>query len=70
MPDVVRAVVNGESVEVAAGTRLLAFLEGRGVDVRRVAVERAREVVPRARHAEIEMREGDEFEVVAFVGGG
>ena len=66
----VRVRVNGESLEVAAGTRLLAFLESRGVDTRRVAVERGREVVPRARHAEIEMKDGDEFEVVAFVGGG
>ena len=70
MADFVRVRVNGESLEVAAGTQLLDFLESRGVDTRRVAVELGREVVPRARHADLEMREGDEFEVVAFVGGG
>jgi len=70
MADLVRVRVNGESLDVLKGTRLLDFLESRGVDTKRVAVERGREVVPRARHADVEMRDGDEFEVVAFVGGG
>jgi thiamine biosynthesis protein ThiS len=67
---VVRAVINGESVEVAEGTRLVEYLAGRGVDARRLAVERNREVVPRPRHAEIVIADGDVFEVVHFVGGG
>lgn len=66
----IRAVINGEPVEVPAGTPLLSFLQSRGVDVRRLAVERNREVVPRASHAAIVMSEGDVFEVVHFVGGG
>jgi sulfur carrier protein len=66
----VRAVVNGEAIEVAPGTRLVDFLGARGVDVRRLAVERNREVVPRAGHAALAIDEGDVFEVVHFVGGG
>lgn len=66
----IRAVVNGEPVEVPSGTLLVEFLAGRGVDVRRLAVERNREVVARASHADLPMQEGDVFEVVHFVGGG
>jgi sulfur carrier protein len=66
----VRALVNGEAVEVPEGTALLDFLAGRGVDGRRVAVERNREVVPRSRQAGIVIEEGDVFEIVHFVGGG
>jgi thiamine biosynthesis protein ThiS len=35
-----------------------------------VAVERNREVVPRARHGETLLVAGDRLEVVTFVGGG
>ena len=66
----IRSVINGEQVEVAPGTRLIEFLAGRGVDVRRLAVERNREVVARALHADLPMEDGDVFEVVHFVGGG
>lgn len=36
----------------------------------RVAVERNREVVPRAEHDSTELRDGDRIELVTFVGGG
>jgi thiamine biosynthesis protein ThiS len=62
--------LNGEPREVASGTGLVEVLESLGIDARRIAVERNREVVPRARHAEVLIAEGDAFEVVHFVGGG
>jgi thiamine biosynthesis protein ThiS len=67
---VVRATLNGEAVEVAEGTRLVDLLRERGVDGRRLAVERNREVVPRAEHEALVVGDGDVFEVVHFVGGG
>ena len=66
----VRATINGEAIEVGAGTRLVEVLASRGVDVRRIAVERNREVVPRARQGEVVVEDGDVYEVVHFVGGG
>ena len=65
-----RFFVNGEEHEAPAGSRLLAVLEELGVDVRRIAVERNREVVPRAEHGAVVVEEGDRFEIVQFVGGG
>jgi thiamine biosynthesis protein ThiS len=68
--DALRVTVNGRACRAEAGTRLVDFLRGQGLDPARVAVERNREVVPRARHAEVELRDGDVLEVVHFVGGG
>ena len=63
-------VVNGEDRQVPAGTTVLALLESLGFGGRKVAVERNREIVPRARHAEERLAEGDRVELVTFVGGG
>jgi sulfur carrier protein len=65
-----RIEVNGEPREVPAGTTVGDLLEGLGLGGQVVAVERNREIVPRAEHAKAEVREGDRLEIVHFVGGG
>ena len=62
--------VNGEQRRVPAGASIAAMLIGLGLDPKRVAVERNLEVVPRSSLAEVEVEDGDRFEVVHFVGGG
>ena len=64
-----RIQVNGEPREVAAAT-VLALVEELGLDVRKVAVERNLEIVPRSLHAATALGDGDRIEVVQFVGGG
>lgn len=64
-----RIQVNGEPREVAAAT-VLALVEELGLDVRKVAVERNLEIVPKSLHAVTAIAEGDRIEVVQFVGGG
>ena len=64
-----RIQVNGEPREVAAAT-VLALVEELGLDVRKVAVERNLEIVPRSLHATTPLAEGDRVELVQFVGGG
>lgn len=61
--------VNGEARRVAPGS-IAAMLRELGIDPARVAVERNREIVPRSTLSEVEVREGDAFEIVHFVGGG
>ncbi|QDH73385.1 sulfur carrier protein ThiS [Brevundimonas sp. M20] len=61
--------VNGELREVHA-TTILTLVEELGLDVRKVAVERNLEIVPRSQHAVTPVAEGDRIEVVQFVGGG
>ncbi len=64
-----RLQVNGELREVEAATILALVLE-LGLDVRKVAVERNLEIVPRSLHATTALAEGDRIELVQFVGGG
>jgi len=61
--------VNGESRAVSAVT-ILALVEELGLDVRKVAVERNLEIVPRSLHGSTALAEGDRIELVQFVGGG
>jgi sulfur carrier protein len=63
-------LVNGEARNVAPGTTVFALLHELGVDGGPVAVERNKEIVPRARHRETALSDGDTLEVVQFVGGG
>jgi sulfur carrier protein len=65
-----RVRVNGEQRDVSEGTTVALLLRQLDVEPGPVAVERNREIVPRALHASTALHEGDELEVVQFVGGG
>jgi len=62
--------VNGEPKEIPAGTTIAALLEGLRLKPRHVAVERNRNLVPRAEHAACILETGDQLEIVTLVGGG
>ncbi len=64
-----RIQINGEPREVQAAT-ILALVQELGLDVRKVAVERNLEIVPRSLHDRTAIADGDRIEVVQFVGGG
>lgn len=65
-----RIEVNGEAREVEQDSSLSSLLGALGVGDGPVAVERNRQIVPRAEHASTLLHEGDVLEVVHFVGGG
>ena len=62
--------VNGEVRQVADALTVSALLSLLGVGDGPVAVERNRQIVPRAEHGSTELADGDKLEVVHFVGGG
>jgi sulfur carrier protein len=66
----IEVVVNGQTRQVAAGATIKELLAALGLGGKPVAVERNREVVPRARHGETQLADGDRLELVTFVGGG
>jgi thiamine biosynthesis protein ThiS len=55
---------------VPAGLSIAEMLGKIGFDARKVAVERNLEIVPRSELGEVQVAEGDAFEIVHFVGGG
>jgi sulfur carrier protein len=70
MSERIDVVINGQTTTVTLGTTIAALIAELGLGDRRVAVERNREVVPRASHASTELAPGDRVELVTFVGGG
>ncbi|NOY41821.1 MAG: sulfur carrier protein ThiS [Planctomycetes bacterium] len=62
--------VNGEDRELVEGATIAQLLEQLELDPRTLAVERNLQLVPRAKHAEAILAEGDRLEVVTLVGGG
>lgn len=69
MAETIEIAVNGETRRVARGTTVAGLIAELGL-AGPVAVERNREVVPRARHGEVVLDAGDRLELVTFVGGG
>jgi thiamine biosynthesis protein ThiS len=66
----VRILLNGESRDLSSPVTVQTLLETLGIDPRRVAVERNLVVVRRAHYATELVGDGDEVEIVNFVGGG
>lgn len=66
----VSIVVNGEHKRVSAGLTIIQLAEQLGLVPEKIAVERNLEVVPRSTLGEVMVRDGDELEIVHFVGGG
>lgn len=62
--------LNGAARELPAGTTVASLIEQLGHAGRRVAVEVNREIVPRSRHAEHALVDGDVVELVHALGGG
>ncbi len=66
----VSITVNGEHKRVSAGLSLGALAGELGLVPEKIAVERNLEVVPRSTLAQVMVEDGDELEIVHFVGGG
>ncbi|MBD3745054.1 MAG: sulfur carrier protein ThiS [Sphingopyxis terrae] len=62
-------ILNGDARQVRAGN-IADLVASLGLDVKKVAVERNREIVPRSTLADVALAEGDALEIVHFVGGG
>ena len=62
--------VNGEDFDFQESLTLVKLLEQKGCLIDRVAVELNGEVVPKNSYETIALAEGDNIEIVSFVGGG
>lgn len=63
-------VINGEPREVPEPLTVQQLIAHLGLSEGPVAVERNREIVPRAQHPSTLLHAGDQVEIVHFVGGG
>ena len=67
---VLTITLNGEPYELNGPLTVADLLEHLDIDHRRVAVEHNLTVVRRGRYGETVVNEGDQIEIVNFVGGG
>ncbi|WP_168453194.1 sulfur carrier protein ThiS [Sphingopyxis microcysteis] len=65
----ISVILNGEQRQVREGS-VADLVASLGLDVKKVAVERNREIVPRSTLGEVALADGDALEIVHFVGGG
>jgi thiamine biosynthesis protein ThiS len=63
-------MVNGDPFEITGPLTVTGLLVQLEIDARRVAVEHNLVVLKRATFETTEIREGDQIEIVNFVGGG
>jgi sulfur carrier protein len=62
--------VNGEEHLIHDERTVADLVERLGFSQKPCAIERNRTVVPRAEHAQTELADGDQIEIVTLVGGG
>ena len=62
--------VNGQEQIVPEGATLAQLVSQLGLERNPIAIELNRRVVPRDRHGETRLAEGDRVEIVTLVGGG
>jgi len=66
----VTVTINGETRHLGASVSISVLLTGMGMDPAKIAVERNHEVVPRSQYDATNLVEGDNLEIVHFIGGG
>ncbi len=62
--------VNGEIREFAAPLTVAMLADVLQLNPKQVAVEKNREIVPKATYPDAAIMDGDEIEIVRFIGGG
>ena len=61
--------VNGTELDIS-GKTLAEYLAITNYDMKRIAVERNGDIVSKAQYGETVLQDGDDLEIVSFVGGG
>ncbi len=62
--------INGEFRQLPSPLTVAGLIDTLGYTGKRIAIERNGEIVPRGRHAEVGLADGDRLEIVVAVGGG
>lgn len=61
--------INGVEID-AAGQTVSQYLETTDYDIKKIAIERNGDILPKAQYSETTLMDDDSIEIVSFVGGG
>ena len=62
--------LNGEKYNLETGSNIVDLIEKLGLNIDKLAIERNLEIVPKSNYSEINIADGDQIEIVHFIGGG
>lgn len=65
-----KIILNGEEMVLEQQVSISQLLDKFSLDRRKIAVERNLEIVPRSNFEAVEVNEGDNIEIIHFIGGG
>jgi thiamine biosynthesis protein ThiS len=63
-------IINGQKKQIDDDLTINNLLQQLRVDICQVAVEKNSEIIPRSNYEIVQLADGDEVELVEFVGGG
>lgn len=66
----ITVLVNGQALRLPAGSTIRTLRDLQGYPEQGIAIAVNREVIPRSRHGEHALRDGDSIDAVQAVGGG
>jgi len=66
----VNVILNGNSIQLQADTRLLTLLEIKGLEPERIVIEYNNNILNKEKWGSIVIKENDKVEVLSFVRGG
>ena len=65
-----KITVNGEQEKLATETSLIDFLEAKELDLDKLVIEYNQAIIQEDEWSEITLQDGDQLEILKFVGGG
>ncbi len=65
-----QVTINGEKQDFDNNLSVAELVDVLALDIRQVAIEKNREIIARSRYKDAMLTEGDEIEIVEFIGGG
>lgn len=65
-----KLTINGKKMELPEAMTIGAFLEDKNLQPRSVVVELNRVIIEREKYDEVAFKDGDEVEIMRFIGGG
>ena len=66
----INVIINGDTHSLEAAIPLLELLSKFDIEHDKVAIEHNREIVPKTTFSEVMVDDGDNLEIVHFIGGG
>lgn len=65
-----QVIINGETRELDDGVSIAQLLAQSDLAAKRIAVEVNEAIIPKSRHAETPLQDGDKIEIIHAIGGG